>query len=77
MNLVQMGYDNGDNQLWDIVVSKEKYDSWINNCIKNKSGTSWIYLEGERRKVYFTGDALYCNAVSSEPNAWHFLEKCE
>jgi alpha-glucosidase (family GH31 glycosyl hydrolase) len=75
-------WDTGDNQLTDIEVSEEQFNRWLTNCKKNKSHTSWIYLDMDwkkRRKVYLIeGDVLYCNALDkSLPNAWHSIMKRE
>tara|TARA_R110001606_G_scaffold42528_1_gene113521 strand:- start:221 stop:547 length:327 start_codon:yes stop_codon:yes gene_type:complete len=79
LDMVKTEYDNGDNQLTDIEVSEEQFNRWLTNCKKNKSHTSWIYLDWptERRKVYLIeGDVLYCNALDkSLPNAWHSIIK--
>ena len=69
----EIKYDTGDRQLVDLEVSREQYDRWINNCKKNKSKTSWIYINGKRRKVYFNGESLHCNAVANLPHSWHSI----
>ena len=36
-----------DYELPDIDVSKEKYDRWKTNCLRNKTRSSWLYLIDE------------------------------
>jgi len=63
-----------DYELPSIIVSEEKYNRWINNCKKNKTSSSWIYLP-ERRKVYYNGDCLIYNGLHK--GQWGFIEKEE
>ena len=48
-------------ELPTILVKEEKYNLWVNNCKKNKSGSSWCYLTNQnngRRKVRLYNDEL-------------------
>ncbi len=40
------------NQLGNILVGHIKYNRWMDACQKNKTKTSWLYLGGQKRKVY-------------------------
>jgi len=49
-----------------IKVKKEQYDRWVNNCMseKNKTQTSWIYLNGTKRKLHNYGYTLWIQEPS-------------
>ncbi len=44
-----------------IKVKKEQYDRWVNNCMseKNKTQTSWIYLNDTKKKLHNCGYTLW------------------
>tara|TARA_R100000231_G_C5304971_1_gene158705 strand:+ start:101 stop:511 length:411 start_codon:yes stop_codon:yes gene_type:complete len=49
-----------------IKVKKEQYDRWVNNCMseKNKTQTSWIYINGKKRKLHNAGYTLWIDEGS-------------
>jgi hypothetical protein len=43
-------------------ITEEQFDRWIKNMNhKNKTGTSWIYDEGRRTKLYRSSEDDYIN----------------
>lgn len=54
-----------DIELPTILISVEKYNLGVNNCKKNKSGSSWCYLTNQnnaRRKIkLYNGELIYRN----------------
>ena len=49
-----------------IKVKKEQYDRWVNNCMseKNKTQTSWIFINGTRKKLHNAGYTLWIQEPS-------------
>ena len=66
-------YDNYDTQTCDIVVDTVKYNRWITNMNKNKTNTSYIYINGKKRQVKFNNDktAIFCKNYNGD--GWCFI----
>lgn len=69
--------ETGDGQLCDIEVDEEQYNTWVNNCKKNKTKSSWIYFKDldntPRRKVKYDeeNDVLTYNGLHKYQ--WGFI----
>lgn len=75
-------YDTTDDQLCEINVDRQLYMRWLNNCLKNKSKTSWVYFYNKnnvcfRRKIKLieNGENDYSLTYNGlNKNEWGFIE---
>ena len=68
--------ETGDGQLCDIEVDEEQYNTWVNNCKKNKTKSSWIYfkdLDNTRRKVKYDEENKVLTYNGLHKHQWGFI----
>jgi len=38
---------------YNLLITQKQYDNWIKNISKNKTGTSWVYVNSKRKKLFY------------------------